>query len=819
MKTFILHLCLMLLVAATASGRQTPLSGRLHSPAGAPVAFANVYLLQAADSAFVKGALTDEAGIYRFTDLQPGRYVLRFSRLGFQTAASPSFELLPAGRDMGAFTLQAAAQQLEEVTVRAGKPLFQQQPYGTIVNVENSVLTKGSSALEVLERSPGVYIDRRSNSIALNGKNGVMVMLNGKLIRMSPEQLVNMLHGMSANDIEKIELLNTPPAKYDAEGSGGVINIQLKKNRDQANISLTGGYGWGGKAAASAGFARSLRQTNVYGSWSYNYDNMNMNWFSTSDHIVPVFGGRSQTGFLSTIKPTQQSHNANAGFDMKLKAGLSAGGSVTYSHSHVAQRIYNDATYRVDNGRIVSLDADVNGHNRWNNVIVSLYADQKLNEKEQLHIDADYLRYANRFPVNAYNSVLDQYGNQPGPNDTIFSPWQRGESRSGIQVGVAKVDYSRQLGPKLKLEAGFKGTYTRTESNSGIESLVNGEWTSRTAAVNNIVMKEGIGAAYVSLNATLSPKLSLNAGGRYEYARTKMNDPGKGTAVADRRLGKFFPALFFTWKLKETSELQLSYTERISRPAYNDLASFVVYIDPTGVETGNPLLMPTIAHNFKLGYNYKEYTFSMVYSHDDHPIIRYQLSPSLHNEYLVLSPHNMRYFKSLSFQANLPVNVTKWWSMNYNVTGGWRELRLSHTKFPAVKSYWSYTANFSETFRIPAGFSIELSGWYNGPGFDGSKKADGFGMVSGGVKKEFSKNRGSLQLSVADIFKTFRITSYFGSVTEEAFDLTSKVTFSTESGIARIVKLTYSRSFGNTGSKSRRAEGNGSREERERVRN
>jgi iron complex outermembrane recepter protein len=125
MKTFIFHLGLMLLAAATASARQTPLSGRLYSPAGAPVAFANVHLLQAADSAFVKGALTDEAGVYRFTGLEPGRYVLRFSRLGFHTAASPPFELPPAGRDMGAFTLQAAAQQLEEVTVRASKPLFQ----------------------------------------------------------------------------------------------------------------------------------------------------------------------------------------------------------------------------------------------------------------------------------------------------------------------------------------------------------------------------------------------------------------------------------------------------------------------------------------------------------------------------------------------------------------------------------------------------------------------------------------------------------------------------------------------------------------------
>ncbi|WP_162946258.1 TonB-dependent receptor domain-containing protein [Chitinophaga barathri] len=819
MKTFILYLLLVLSASAHGGVADTLLSGRLHSPGGAPVPFANAHLLRAADTVFVKAALTDETGLYRFTGIPPGKYILRFSRLGFVTTDTPPFELSRQGRDGGIFVLEETARQLDEVTVRAEKPLFLQQPYGTIVNVESSVLTKGSSVLEVLERSPGVYIDRRNNSIGLNGKSGVMVMLNGRLIRMSQEQLVNMLRGMSANDIEKIELLNTPPARYDAEGSAGVINIQLKRNRDQAEISLTGGYGWGGKAAASAGFARNVRRTGLYGNYSYNYDNMNMNWFSASDHIVPIFGGRSRSGFLSTIKPTQQSHNLNIGFDTKLDPRFSFGGGITFNRSHVKQRVRNDATYHIENGKVISLDADVKGHNRWNNIIVSLYADRQISEKSQLRIDADYLHYRNRFPTTAYSTMMDQYGNPPGPNDTILSPWQRGESGSVIQAGVVKMDHSRQISGKLKLEAGLKGTYTHTRSASGIESLVDGEWVGRAAATNNIVMNEGIGAVYLSLNAQLLKKLSLNAGARYEYASTRMRDPEKDAVVADRKLGKLFPAIFLSWKLKETSDLQLSYTKRISRPAYNDLASFVVYIDPTGMETGNPLLRPTITDNIKLGYNYKGYVFSLVYSHDRDPIIRYQLSESLTGDYLVLSPHNMHYFKSFSLQANLPVNVTKWWSMSYSVNGGWRKFQLSHTKYPATGSFWGYTANFSETFRMPAGFSVELSGWYNGPAYDGSKKADGFGMVNGGIKKEFTKNRGSLRLSVTDIFKTLRITSYFGTVTEEALDLSSKVTFSTESGIARIVKLTYSRSFGSTGLKGRRADGAGSKEERERVRN
>src|ERR1700754_2868500 len=184
--------------------------------------------------------------------------------------------------------------QLKTIIVRGAKPLFQQQINGTVVNAGNSILTKGSSVLEVLERSPGVVIDRRSNAISLNGKNGVLVLINGKQLRMSMDQLVDLLNSMPADNIEKIELLTSPPANYDADGNAGMINIVLKKNRKKGtngSLSLAGGYGYREKASAGLNLSHNTRNIDMYGAWSFSHDRSAMDWHARSAQDLPLIGG------------------------------------------------------------------------------------------------------------------------------------------------------------------------------------------------------------------------------------------------------------------------------------------------------------------------------------------------------------------------------------------------------------------------------------------------------------------------------------------------------------------------------------------------
>lgn len=701
--------------------------------------------------------------------------------------------------------------QLTGVTIRAGRPLLRQQESGAVINVQSSILTKGSSVLEVLERSPGVYIDRRTSNIALNGKNGVMVMLNGKLLRMSADQLMVFLQGMNAADIEKIELLNTPPAKYDAAGNAGVINIVIKKNRNQGNFSLTGGYGYGEKAAASLNFGRTIRNTGVYGNYSFSHDRSYYDWFARATDDMKLIGGSSSSDFLSVIKPVANSHNLLLGADVNLSPRTVVGGSISGNISRGADHTVNHGEYLLNNGARYNMDADIRVNNNWDNIGVSLYAEKKMREGEQLNIDLDYLYYKNNRPSYATSAFVDSAGNTPGTNDTLFAPVQQTFSVSSMRIAVFKMDYSRQLSSKVKIETGVKGTYTNNNSRSRIESLLDGHWVSSSAAVNNIIMKEAIGAAYSSVEAQLYPSLRLSAGIRYEYSHTQMDDPQQQQPIIRRESGQLFPGIFLTWKKKETT-WSLSYTKRISRPGYNDLASFITYSGPTSVETGNPQLQPTITNNVKLGYNWHGYSLSLLYSRDDAPMARYQLTPNPTGEVIWVSPQNLIFQKNLSLQALLPWKINDRWEMNLGFTGGWRQFKLDFTATPVQKDYFGFNANFSTAVRLPAHFFLEISGWYNSAAYDGSKKADPFGALNAGVKKELKKNGGTLQLTATDILRTVRINSYLGTLAEEAFNLKSKITFHAE---AQVIKLTWAKTFG---AGQQRKQRNSAAEESSRVR-
>lgn len=796
-------------------------SGRMTTRDGQPIPFANVLLLNSIDTSLVKGTLTDENGAYQLENIKAGSYFLRISSIGYQTWNSPIFVLTATlkGKDFGTLTIEEDTKQLAEVEIRAEKSLYQQDRDRTIVNVESSVLTKGSSALQVLERLPGVFIDRQNNSIALNGKNDVRIMVNGKLMRLPVEQVVTLLNGMSADNIEKVELLTTPSAQYDSEGNAGMINIVLKKSEGSGttgSVSLTGGYGRGEKGAGTLNFSHSRGRVNTYGSYSFSHDKSYSEFFVEGTSNIPTMGGERYTDFWNQTQPVSTNHNASIGFDIN-RGKTTIGSSIAYNNSLVASTIFNRGEYSIKPDSFLLMLADINGRNRWTNALTNFYVEKEIKEGEKINIDIDYLSYKNENPSQVYTSFFDKEKKAVEPNGSSFSTRQRGSANTPIQVGVVKIDYTKQLNKNLKLEAGVKGTYTRSSSMSKIESLVNSSWISSARTSNNIDMSEGIGALYSSFQLQLNPSTNLIVGARYEYSDTQMAAEKEENNI-NRKFGKIFPSLFFSKKLNDKSDWQLSYTKRISRPSYTDLASFMTYADPIAVFTGNPFLKPTITNNLKVAYNYEGYSFSVLLSRDDFPIFRNQLTANLERDIMYVSPQNLQYQNYLTFQTNIPLKINKWWNMNYGLVGGWRQFKLSHTQEKLQKTYLAYSLNSTQTIQLPQNFFLEISGWYNSLQFDGSKKVNGFGVLNAGIKKELKNNRGSIQLSVSDLLKSMHVDLYFGHLTEEAFSTKNMVGYNGESQKSRIVKLSYVKSFGETKVKSQRQRGIGSGDERNRIR-
>ncbi|GAB3330396.1 outer membrane beta-barrel family protein [Larkinella ripae] len=797
-------------------------SGLLNTASGQPIPFANVLLLNSSDSSLVKGTLTEDSGQFRLETVVPGTYRLRVSSLGFQTWHSPVFELTATQpvKDFGTQRLMDDSHQLGEVVVRAQKPLYEPTAEGTVVNVESSILSKGSSALQILERSPGVVIDYQNGGINLNGKTGVTILLNGKSVRMPIEQVVALLNGLSANEIDKIELLTTPGARYDAEGSAGIINLVLKKNtREGTNgsVSLTGGYGWGEKGTASLNLAHNRQAISLYGSYAYLHDRTYSDMAIDSWQNMPVLGGNLHVLATDTTKATQNNHDVTVGLDVRAGDKTRLGGSVNWNRSTRASTDFNEANYRILPDSVLFFRGTINGANRWQNAIGSLFVERKMRAGEQLTGTFDYLFFWNRSPTEVRSNFVAENGAQAGNNDSLFAPRQRGFANTRLRVGVAKLDYVRQLSKTIKLEAGLKGTRTQNGSSAGIESLIDGDWVSRTETANEIAMHESIGAVYASVTSPVNPKTNLVVGLRYEYSRTRMNTPQTAETVVDRKLGALFPSVFLSSKLGEFSELQFSYTKRLSRPSYTDLASFVRYSDPSAVYTGNPFLKPSLTNTVKLGFTYRNYNFSVLLSRDDHPIARHQLTEGPARNLLYISPQNLAWQNSLTVQLTLPVKVTGWWEMSYGFSGGPRQFRAVHLPQPVQKTYLGYSATLNQSFKLPRRFSAEVSGWFNSASYNGTTRVDAVGAVNAGIKKELKNNGGTLQLAVTDLLQTMRIHIRYGTLTQEAFSIKNHVRIDTESRVFPILKLTYTRSFGSTTLKPQSRQDGGSQEERNRI--
>jgi len=807
MKTLLLILCTLLFATVAKS----QVSGTLTDTNGSQVSFATVVLLKITDSTTVRSTLSDEKGHFALGAAPSGTYLIKVSSIGYANYCSPPIVLDNSHPSYGAGTIQlkTAGKQLSEVVIRSNKPLVQQEAGGLVVNVQNSIMTKGSSVLQVLSRSPGVIVDQQSGAISLNGKSGVMIMLDGKLLRLSADQVAALLNGMTADDIDKIELLSTPPAKYDADGNAGLINIVTKKNKQpgtSGSITASAGYGKGDKASTDINVNHNSGKFSLHASYSYYRDHHYYLLLAQGTENVPIIGGPTNFHYNGQGNTLSDYQGYGGGLDYHASAATTIGGGIYYSISSDQSNTHNFGNYALPDSNLV-FDSQLAGNSHTHYLHPSLYLDQTISKDQKLNVDLDYFSHNSNSPTQVQSNF----------SDSLFGSRQRNLANAGIKVSVAQVDYTNQFNKQLALESGLKGTYTFSQSIAAIENLVNGQWIPIGAGTSNdLATRELIGAGYAVLNWKPDSLTSLSAGARYEYSSNTTDHSLNAQYFVDRKLGRLFPDVFLSHKLNANNGIQLSYTERISRPSFADLASYVAYNDPVSVFTGNPALKPTIIHNLKLAYNANDYLFSLLYSHDTDPIEGTQGVPGPTRGLVYLMPENADWQNNLTAQATIPFKAAAWWEMNYNVIGGWHQYRITYFPQLLVKSYFSYSLNFTESFKLPRNYAIELSGYYNSSVYGGNYRSNGNAICNLGFKKELENNKGSFQLSISDIFRGASYRGHDGALITDAFNSDVYVNYQAESHFRPIIKLSYSRSFGSNGKKDSH-KNNGTKEEQDRL--
>jgi outer membrane receptor protein involved in Fe transport len=798
---------LLLTLSSAALGQVTTVTGQVKDGSNRSVSFANVLLMQAQDSALYKGTLTDEAGSFTFENVGAGTFRVKSFMIGYTPLITPPFTIAPGQQShrLPPLELSVEARQLSEVRVEAQKPLYEQQIDRLVVNVQNSITAAGSTALEVLERSPGITLDRQNNALLMAGKQGVQVMINGKLSRLPISAIIQMLEGMNASNIEKIELITTPSAKYDAEGNAGMINIVLKKNTDfgtNGSFALTMGYGRYEKPAANLNLNHRTQKLNLYGDYSFAY---NHGWMQfTNSRFVNHLGVPSSISTVSDRPFTRTSHNPRVGFDYTLGPKTTIGAVVSGFSNKWEMDARNKITLLEGQKLPTLIDLQTIETNVWRHLMSNLNLKHSLKENQEITLDLDYLLYHNRNP-SSYENNYRFLENQETAHDLI-----RIEKTTPIRMGVAKADYLLTLNSKTKVETGIKGTLTRLDNEVVVDRYLQNQWQRDPEFSQKIDMQEDIMAGYANVNFELNPRTKVQTGLRYEHTYTDLSSPTQKHLVL-RRYGNFFPSLFLTRELSKDHNLQFSYSRRITRPTFNDLAPFVLFLDPYTFFSGNTALRPAITDAVQGTYQFKKiYLLSLQYSHDDNAIgWLVRVNPETNNQTFYIG--NVDRTNTLSLNLSLPFTVASWWQMQNNLTGFLQETNTLYegTKIKLAGTY--ARVNSTQSFKLPENFSLELSGFYQSPGLYGITRMKSFGSLNAGLQKKLKEERGMFNLSVNDVFWTNRI----GIITDQP-----AVNLNQSFGILfepRVVRLTYSRNFGNKTLKAINRRKTGSEEERRRV--
>ncbi len=730
---------------------QTQIIGKVADNAGKPLPYANVLLLNVKDLSFVKGDIAKEDGSFSIQNAANGDYLVEISMVGFAKKYSTAFQLTPQYQkhNLGTTTLNETT-DLKTLEVVTKKPLFEQKIDRLVVNVENSITSAGNTVLDVLERSPGVVVNRQDNSIAMSGKAGVVVMINGKLNYMTPEAAVQMLSGMSASTIEKIELLATPPANLDAEGNAGYINIVLKKNQNEGlngSYALSAGYGKGSVGNGSFNLNYRHKKWTVYGGYDYVYtgQQQNIDFYRR----ISLNNKTIETSSKSIRLPNENNNNVRLGIDYQLNRKTSIGASVTAYLRRWAMDATTNAQFSSNQKLDTVVQLKINEVNSWQNIGANVNMQRVFREGEMLSFSADYLHYDNNQPVDYDNTWSD------GSGVFLKNQMIRSDKNTPLSIAVSKLDYVRDFGKKGKLEMGVKAVESQFKNDVAVATRTSTTWIPDPTLTAVYDLKEKIGAAYTSYEVKLSKKTTFKGGLRYEYTQSNLGSREKPNIV-DRKYGQLFPSLFVSHDVDKNATWGLSYSRRITRPTFNELAPFTFFVDPYTYLAGNAALQPSVSDNLKADYRFKTTLISLQYTYQNQPIARFQSRVEPNSNRVTSVSENLKSGQTYSLTIGQTYNPVKWWTMYTNLAGVYRQVsgynngQLVTVKFPNM------TLFSTQLFSLPKNWSLEVSGNYNSGGLWGISKTKSWGAVNAGFQKKMNKNGDKLSFGYDNIFNTVR---------------------------------------------------------------
>ena len=794
-----------LIVSALSVPAQSKISGKVVDTSGKAIAHANVLLLNSKDSSLVKGMLTNELGNYAFENISAGQYIISSTYTGVKPVFTNIFQISSRQEnvDMGTITLEESSIQLVGVTIVTKKPLYEQKIDRLVINVASAITFAGRTVLDVLERSPGIIVNPMNNSLSINGKGGVVVMINGKRNYMDISAVIQMLSGMPSNNIERIEIITTPPANFDAEGDAGIINIVLKSNNQygtNGSYSLTASYSKGEQNSASLNINHRKGKVNLFGDYSFSRNRLKQ--IRTHYHAVTNAGRLMENYSDSNREPLVIQHDVQAGIDYEISKKTIIGVLFSGSYRHwvmdadnigfVSSDYILDTTVKIINSEL----------HTTSNYGVNFNLQQTIKADEKFSINLDYLNYRDDNPNTYSNSYFD------ANNYFLNNEEVKSGKNTPLQFWVAAMDYSKKINKKIDMEAGIKGTVSGLNNDVQVSSFIQNAWVTDTSLSGYHNLHESIGAAYSSLSVKMSEKTSMKFGLRYEYTNSNLGSLTQKNIV-DRHYGDFFPSFFMMHTINDDNSVNFSYSRRIWRPSFSDLAPFVIFYDPKTFQTGNPALQPALTDAINASYTFKNKIVSLSYSYTADPI---SLQPKIDEttNRLISALANAKSSKYFSFNLSLPFRITKWWNSQNNIWLSWYQSNSFYKASIRTESTGGYIES-TQTFSLPKDISLELSGYYSTKSKWGLYSFNASGSLDFGIQKKFIKKKSTLSFNIGNILNSEAYKTYI-IMPEQNLIQRSKQIFGYTS-----FSLSFSRSFGNDKIRGKRDRSTGAEDEKGRA--
>jgi hypothetical protein len=747
MKKFFLSTVLSLVVVCLGFS-QHQITGKVLDDQQQAVDYANILLLNPLDSSLVKGTLSDSSGYFIFEKVAPAEYLISVSFIGYNDYFT---EVMNVNQDveLPSFRLSTNNAQLDEVVVKAKKPFIELKADKIVMNVDASPVAAGNNALELLMKSPGVNVDQDEN-ISLKGKQGVLILIDGKNTYLSNEELVKMLESMPANSIESIEIIHSPSSKYDAQGNAGVINIRLKKNENlglNGNVGAGFGYGETPKGDASLNLNYRQEKFNVFGNLSYRHHERNQ--LLDIDRNIPF------EGMLTIFDQDNKRHSYSDRFYFKTGADYYLSDKTTVGV--LAPTSFGD--WNEDGSSIASLFGDnsnpldrvlANNAERenWQNFTYNFNVRHAIDDKgQEITFDADWSTYDNPERQTAENRYFSNEDTE------VQAPYMfRTDNESMVDIKAIKADYTLPLNDKWNIEAGAKASLVTTDSELDFQVLEEDEWVQDFGRSNIFSYEETIYAAYANVSTSVLG-LQVQAGLRSEYTQSDGFSETLNQRVTRDYLN-FFPSVSLSHTIKEKHSLSYAFSRRIDRPNYGNLNPFVFFLDQFTFSKGNPFLQPQYTNNFTLNYGFQQYFFATFSYSRTTDAMTEVIEQNEAEAQIFQTVDNLDLFENYSVNLSTMIPWKDWVSTRLNVSTFYNYFDSPSAEGIIKQEQLTTNLYISNNFTINKFMQAELSAWYQSPMVYGMIEMQEMYSVNAGVSAQFFDGKANLKVSLDDVFNT-----------------------------------------------------------------